>query len=127
MLDLYCILGSRIIIKTGVVKMSKEQDSKNLVVLMWVGTIFLGFIPSLVFYILKKDDELIVEQAKEALNWSIVATIGYVAGMALTFILIGFFILVIVGISNFVFCILGAIAASKGDHYKVPFIFRLIK
>ncbi len=127
MLDLYCILGFRIIIKTGVVKMSKEQDSKNLVVLMWVGTIFLGFIPSLVFYILKKDDELIVEQAKEALNWSIVATIGYVAGMALTFILIGFFILVIVGISNFVFCILGAIAASKGDHYKVPFIFRLIK
>ncbi len=127
MLDLYCILGFRIIIKTGVVKMSKEQDSKNLVVLMWVGTIFLGFIPSLVFYILKKDDELIVEQAKEALNWSIVATIGYVVGMALTFILIGFFILVIVGISNFVFCILGAIAASKGDHYKVPFIFRLIK
>jgi len=104
-----------------------SQDSKNLVVLMWVGTIFLGFIPSLIFYLIKKDDEFIVEQAKEALNWSIVALIGYVVGMALTVILIGAFILVIVGISNLVFCILAAIAASKGDSYRVPFIFRLIK
>ena len=33
-----------------------SQDTKNLAMLIWIGSIFLGFIPSLIAYLVKKDD-----------------------------------------------------------------------
>ncbi len=59
------------------------QETKNMVLLIWIGTIFFGFIPGLIFYLVKKDDAYIQSQSKEALNWSITAMIGYVAGVIL--------------------------------------------
>jgi uncharacterized Tic20 family protein len=103
-----------------------SQDSKNLGVLIWIGTIFLGFIPGLIVYLIKKDDAYVLDQAKEALNWSITAIIGYVAGMLLMFVLIGGLVMLAVGICHLIFCILGAVAASKGENYRVPFALRLI-
>jgi uncharacterized protein len=103
-----------------------SQDSKNLGVLIWIGTIFLGFIPGLIVYLIKKDDAYVLDQAKEALNWSITAIIGYVASMILMFVLIGGLVMLAVGICHLIFCILGAVAASKGENYRVPFALRLI-
>jgi len=104
-----------------------EQDSKNIVLLTWIGTIFFGFIPALIFYLTKKDDSYVQAQTKEALNWAITMTIGFVAGFILTFIVIGVFVLITFGICNLVFCIMGAVAASNGKPFKVPFAIRLIK
>jgi uncharacterized Tic20 family protein len=58
---------------------------------------------------------------------SITATIGYIAGMILMVILVGFLVLPVVGICHLVFCIMGAIGASKGNIFRVPFAIRLIK
>ena len=104
-----------------------SQDSKNLALLLWIGTLFFGFIPGLILYLVKKDDPYIVEQSKEALNWSITAIIGYIAGSILAIILIGFLVMAAVGILHLVFCIMGIIAASSGKSYRVPFALRLIK
>ena len=104
-----------------------SQESKNTTLLTWIGTIFFGFIPALIVYLMKKDDSYIQEQAKEALNWSITAAIGYIAGMLLMVVLIGFLVLPIVGICHLVFCIMGAVATSKGNSFKVPFAIRMIK
>jgi len=106
---------------------SVSQDSKNLALLLWLGTIFFGFIPGLVMYLVKKDDAYILDQSKEALNWSITALIGYVAGMILAVIIIGVFVMAAVGICHLVFCILGVIAASSGKPFRVPYALRLIK
>lgn len=103
------------------------QESKNTALLVWIGTIFLGFIPSLIVYMTKKDDAYIQDQSKEALNWSITAAIGYISGMVLMVILIGFLVLPAVGICHLVFCILGAVGASNGNKFRVPFAIRLIK
>lgn len=103
------------------------QDSKNIALMTWIGTIFFGFIPGLIFYLIKKDDPYIQDQAKEALNWSITAIIGYFAGLILTFILVGILVLLAVGICHLVFCIMGAIRASDGKSFRVPFAIRLIK
>jgi uncharacterized protein len=103
------------------------QDSKNLALLTWIGTIFFGFIPGLIFYLIKKDDPYVQDQAKEALNWSITAIIGYIAGIILAFILIGMLVCAAVGICHLVFCIMGAVAASAGKPFRVPFAVRLIK
>ena len=104
-----------------------SQDSKNLALLVWIGTIFFSFIPALIIYLIKNDDAYALDQAKEALNWSITAAIGYVAGTILTVILIGVLVLWAVGLCNLVFCIMGAIATSRGETFRVPFALRLIK
>jgi len=103
------------------------QDSKNVALLTWIGTIFFGFIPSLIVYLVKKDDTYVQEQAKEALNWSITAFIGYIVGLILTVILIGVVVMMAVGICHLVFCIMGAVATSNGKPFRLPFAIRLIK
>lgn len=103
------------------------QDSKNIAILTWIGTLFFGFIPSLIIFLIKKDDPYIQDQSKEALNWSITAIIGYFAGFILTFILIGILVLMAVGICHLVFCIMGAVAVSNGKPFRVPYALRLIK
>jgi len=45
----------------------------------------------------------------------------------LTIVIIGCFLLPILLICNLVFCIMGAIAANKGQAYRFPFNIRLIK
>ena len=104
-----------------------SQDSKNLAVLVWVGTIVLSFIPGLVIYLIKKDDAYLLDQGTESLNWSITAIIGFFAGMVLSIIGIGVLITLAVMVVNLVFCVMGAIAASKGETFRVPFALRLIK
>jgi uncharacterized Tic20 family protein len=104
-----------------------NQESKNMALLIWIGTIFFGFIPGLVFYLIKKDDPYVMGQAKEALNWSITAAIGYVAGLILSVILVGFLVLFAVGVCHLVFSIMGAVACSSGKDFKVPYTLRLIK
>jgi len=104
-----------------------EAESRNIAVLVWIGTIFFGFVPSLIVYLIKKDDAYVLDQSKEALNWSITVLIGWFIGIITTFILIGFLVFIIVVICTLVFCILGAVAASGGKPYRVPFALRLIK
>jgi len=103
-----------------------DAESRNIAVLVWVGTIFFGFIPSLIVYLIKKDDAYVLDQSKEALNWSITVIIGWFIGLVTTFILIGFLVFAVIVICNLVFCIMGAVAASGGKPYRVPFALRLI-
>jgi uncharacterized Tic20 family protein len=114
-------------IETGAAPAGSTQESRNIAILIWIGTIFFGFIPSLIVYLIKKDDPYVIDQSKEALNWSITAIIGYCAGLILTIILIGVLVMVVVGLCHLVFCILGAIAGSSGKPFRVPFAIRLIK
>lgn len=104
-----------------------SQDSRNVALFVWIGSIFFGFIPALIVYLNKKDDPYVIDQSREALNWSITATIGYCAGVITTFIVIGYFVLFVVGICHFLFCVLGASAASSGKPFRVPFAIRLVK
>ncbi|SFM70180.1 DUF4870 domain-containing protein [Halopseudomonas yangmingensis] len=103
------------------------QDSKNLALLLWIGTLFFGFIPGLIFYLVKADDAYIKAQSMEALNWSITAILAYLAAFMLSFIVIGVFLIPVIGICHLIFCIMGAVAASKGNPFRVPFTLRLIK
>lgn len=106
---------------------TSEQDDKNIALITWILTLFFGFIPSLVIYLVKKDSAYTQDQAKEALNWSITAIFGYIIAFILTFILIGLLLLPIIGLCHLIFCIMGAVATSKGNKFRVPFAIRLIK
>ena len=104
-----------------------SQDSKNMALLSWIGTLFLGFIPCLILYLVQKDDAYVQDQSKESLNWSITLIIGYAIASVLTIILIGILLFPVLAIIHIVFCVMGAIGASKGDQFRVPFALRLIK
>lgn len=104
-----------------------SQDSKNLALLNWIGTIFFGFIPGLVLYLIKKEDAYVFDQAKESLNWSITAGLAYIAATILTFVLVGALLFPLIAICHLVFCIMGAVAVHDGKFFRVPFTLRLIK
>ncbi|QKJ66795.1 DUF4870 domain-containing protein [Deefgea piscis] len=106
---------------------SPSRESQNIILLIWLGTLFFGFIPSLIIYLVKQDDAAVTDQAKEALNWSITTMLGYAVGWVLMFVLIGFLILPVVAICHLIFCILGVVNASKAQPYRLPFNLRLLK
>ncbi len=104
-----------------------DQESRNLSLLIWIGTIFFGFLPGLIFYLVKKDNPYVTDQAKEALNLSITVIFVTIAGTILSLILIGFLVIFAAWVGNTVICILGAIKVSEGKEFKAPFILRLVK
>ncbi len=112
---------------------SVSSESSNLGVLVWLGTLIcvffppLMFLPSLIFYLVKKDDFFVQDQAKEALNFSITMLLAGLISSVLIIILIGFALLFIIGVFSIIIGILGAISASKGEAYRAPLCIRLIK
>lgn len=104
------------------------NDDRNLAMLAHLLGIVTGFIGALIIWLIKKDQSpFIDEQGKEALNFQITVMIGYAIAMALTMILIGALLFPVLLIANLVFCILAAVAVSKGEHYKYPIAIRLLK
>jgi uncharacterized Tic20 family protein len=103
-----------------------SSNDKNLAVLTHLGGILFSFIPSLIVWLLKKDNAYVSEQAREALNFQITVLIAWVVSYILMFILIGFLLMGIVWLGNIILCILAAVATSKGESYRYPFTLRLI-
>ena len=104
-----------------------SNDDKNIATVTHLGGTVFSFIPSLIVWILKKDDSAyIADQAKEALNFQITVLIAQFVAGVLAIILIGFLFMAIIWILNVVFCIIAAIASSKGEAYRYPLCLRLI-
>jgi uncharacterized Tic20 family protein len=113
---------------TQVTETSPTKDECNLAMLAHLIGIFTGFLGSLIIWLVKKDESgFVTEEAKEALNFQITMAIALAASWMLTFLLIGFLLIPVLLVLNFVFCILGAISASKGQAYRYPFAIRLVK
>ncbi len=105
-----------------------SNDDRNLAMLAHLLGIVSGFIGALIIWLIKKDQSAYIdEQGKEALNFQITMVIAYVASWILMFVLIGMLLIPLLMIVNLVFCILAAVAVSKGESYKYPVALRLLK
>lgn len=92
-----------------------------------LGSIFLGFLPALVIYMVYKDrDPFIRRHSAQALNFQIIVAIAYFVSFLLTFVIIGFFTWFAAGTASLVFSILAAIAANKGTEYTYPLVPKMI-
>lgn len=81
----------------------------------------------LVIWLLKKDElPLVNDQGKEALNFQITMTLAFAAGIALAFLLIGFFILPVIWLFDIIFTIVATVKANEGVAYRYPLCLRLI-
>lgn len=111
-----------------VMEVALGKDDCNLAMLAHLLGIFTGFLGALVVWLVKKDQSAFIgQEAAEALNFQLTVMIGYVICSVLTVIVIGLVMFPVLYIINIVFCILGAMAASKGTGYRYPFALRLIK
>jgi uncharacterized Tic20 family protein len=113
---------------SNIVPTTPTKDECNLAMLAHLLGIFTFFIGALVLWIIKKDESAFIgESAKEALNFQITVMIAYVIAKVLAFVLIGFALFPLIYVANLVLCILGAVAASKGQQYQYPFAIRLVR
>lgn len=105
-----------------------SNDDRNLAMLAHLLGIVSGFVGALIIWLIKKDQSAFIdEQGKEALNFQITVMIAFVGSWILMFVLIGMLLMPLILIGNLVFCILAAVAVSKGEHYKYPLAIRLLK
>lgn len=104
---------------------SASDNDKLFAIIAHIGGIFLGFIPALVVYLVKKDSPgWVLDNAREALNWQITLLI-LVAVLMVS--VIGAFLLWVVWIVNVAFCILATLKSANQEVYRYPFTLRLIK
>jgi uncharacterized Tic20 family protein len=103
------------------------SDEKLWATLIHVGGIFFSFLPALIGYIVFKDRGPFVRaHATTALNFQLTLLIAYVAASILTIVLIGFFLLPVIGILSVVFSIIAAIKANQGEWYQYPLTIKFL-
>ncbi|SFP36062.1 DUF4870 domain-containing protein [Pseudomonas borbori] len=82
----------------------------------------------LIIWQIKKDlDPFVDQQGKEALNFQISVSLAVVLCFLLMVVVIGFPLLVLVGVGALVLTIIAGIKANEGQAYRYPFSWRLVK
>jgi hypothetical protein len=110
------------------VTIAPSNDDKNIATITHLSGILFSFIPSVIVWLLKKDDnEYLSAQAKEALNFQLTILLAQFVACILIAILVGFLLLGIIWLFNVVLCIVAAISTSNGETYRYPLCLRLIK
>lgn len=93
-----------------------------------VGIPFGHILGPLIIWLIKKNEiPFVDEQGKESLNFQITATIAGLICIPLIFVIIGFPLLIALGIADLVFIIIATIKSNSGQHYRYPFAIRFIK
>lgn len=105
-----------------------SSEEKTLGLLAHIITIVSSFIGPIVIYLVKKDDsEFVANHAKESLNFQITMLLAYIVCFILMFVIIGVFLMGLIGIIDLVLVVVATIKASEGKNYRYPFCIRLIK
>ncbi|MFF2390001.1 DUF4870 domain-containing protein [Agromyces sp. NPDC058104] len=103
------------------------SDEKLWATLIHIGGIFFSFVPALIGYLILKDKGPFVRaHTATALNFQITMAIAYVVGIILTFVLIGIFVLIAVGVVTIVFSIIAAVKANQGEAYTYPLAIKFV-
>ncbi len=119
--------NNEVTVDTNSIDNSPSNDDKNIATITHIGGTVFSFVPALIVWILKKDENQYIEdQAKEALNFQITMVLAYMLAGVLSWILIGLIFFPVIWVLNIVFCIIAAISTSKGETYRYPFALRLI-
>lgn len=104
------------------------SDEKLWATLVHLGGLFFGFLAPLVGYIILKDRGPFVRaHTATALNFQITLIIAYTAGIILTFLLIGIFVIIAAYVLNIVFCIIAAVKANQGQWYTYPMTIPFVR
>lgn len=110
-----------------------SNDEKNWAMLCHLGGLvhFLPFgqiIVPMIIWMAKKDElPFVDDQGKEALNFQISMLIYYLICIPLIFIVIGIFLLAMLGLINLILVIIAAVKAQQGEAFRYPLSLNLVK
>ena len=103
-----------------------DMDPKTVAMLTHIAGIFFGFIPALIVYLVKPSDPFVRHHAAQALNFEITLVIAYTAAAISIIVLIGLLLLPLIFIGSVVVHIVAAVAASRGEWYRIPVAIQLV-
>jgi uncharacterized Tic20 family protein len=83
--------------------------------------------PIVIWQIKKKESAFVDAHGKEAVNFQLTLLIPIVISALLIFVLIGFPLLIAIGIAALVLTIIAALKANSGETYRYPLTIRFIK
>lgn len=96
--------------------------------LCYILAIFTHFLGPLIIWLIKKNDSPFVDrQGKEVLNWLITVLLAWLCCIPLLFVIIGAFLMPLVGLLGLIFLIVGAVQVNSGKDYRFPWVLRLLK
>jgi len=105
-----------------------DSDARIYATVAHAGNIIFPAVAPLIMWLIGKDKSPFVDkEAKEALNFGILAIAVYIVSSILMFVLIGFLTWAAMAIVALIFGIQGAMKANKGESYRYPFSLRLVK
>jgi uncharacterized Tic20 family protein len=111
-----------------------SPNENNLMVLAHAGTLIsfltggFGFLVPLILLLTKgKESDRIRGACIESLNFQISVLIYSVISLVLMLLLVGFLLILVVGVVAFIFPIIAAVRVSSGMEYKYPLTLRLLK
>ncbi|BFM19336.1 DUF4870 domain-containing protein [Gilvimarinus japonicus] len=79
-----------------------------------------GWVVPLVLWIIKRDDPYIDQQGKVVFNWIISSFIYFIICLILMMLVVGFFLMIALGIASIIFIVIGAIRAKDGVIKNYP-------
>jgi uncharacterized protein len=83
--------------------------------------------PLIVWQVKKDMDPFVDAQGKEALNFQISVALAAVVCVLLMVVMIGFPLLMLLGLAALILTIIAGIKANEGKPYRYPFTWRLLK
>jgi uncharacterized Tic20 family protein len=87
-----------------------------------------NIIAPLIVWLARRDTSTFVDaEAKEALNFNISVSLGWIVSALLTFVLVGIPLAVILFLGWMVMIIIAAIRATEGIGYRYPISLRLVR
>ena len=87
-----------------------------------------GYIAPVVIWQLKKDESTSIDaHGKNITNWIISSLIYGLICIPLCFVVVGFFLLIALGIANIIFAIMGGVKANSGEVWKYPGTISFLK
>ncbi|HYO41459.1 MAG TPA: DUF4870 domain-containing protein [Nocardioidaceae bacterium] len=105
----------------------RPEDEKLWAIGAHLGPLVLGFIAPLVVWLVFKDRSAFLDRTgKEALNMQLSYLIYFLVASLSIFVLVGLFLLPLVGVAWFVLMILATVKAGSLQDYRYPAIIRFI-
>jgi len=106
-------------------RVAKQKDN-SLPVATHVLGLFTGWLAPLII-LLVTGEEHVKNHARMALNWQLSLLIYAIVSGILTFIIVGWFLLVAVFVLDVIFCIMAAVKAGRGELWQYPLSIPFLK
>lgn len=105
-----------------------SDDERTWALITHLSTIVTGFLGPLIVMLAKGNESKWVKaHAVEALNFQLTLLIAYFAGFVLTFVVVGFCVVVGAVLGSLVLSILAGVKAYQGGAYRYPATIRFLK